>query len=87
MAKLRCYCDTIIQTSGGIPNELEWKIISDIEFDRFAGMVNAEEIYSACKSAFRCPTCDRLWIFWRDMEHPPRCYTPEALDEIGEVDE
>jgi hypothetical protein len=50
-------------------------------------MVNAEEIYSACKSAFRCPTCDRLWIFWRDMEHPPRCYTPEALDEIGEVDE
>lgn len=85
MAKFRCACATIIHTSGFIPNETEWKIISDIEFDRFEGIVDAEEIYMACRSAFRCPTCGRLWIFWNGIEQPPDCYKPDTPNESGEA--
>jgi hypothetical protein len=81
VAKIRCVCATIIQTSGGIPNELEWKILSDVDFDIFEGMVNAEDIYLASKSMFRCPTCGRLWVFWNGMEQSPQCYKPENLSE------
>jgi hypothetical protein len=83
MAKIRCVCDTIIQTSGGIPNELEWKILSDVEFDSFEGIIDAEDIYLESKSMFRCPTCGRLWIFWQDTGQPPQCYKPENLNELG----
>jgi len=86
MAKFRCICRTIIQTSGPIPNELEWKIISDVEFDRFEGLVDAEEVYMASRSVFKCPTCGRLWIFWRGMDEPPQCYKPESLTELEEPD-
>lgn len=80
MAKIRCFCGTIIQTSGAIPNELEWKILSDSEFDRFEGMIDAEEIYLASKSMFRCPTCGRLWVYWDGFDRVPQCYKPEALE-------
>lgn len=86
MAKLRCICATIIQTSGAIPNELEWKILSDVEFDRFEGLVDAEEVYLASNSMFRCPTCGRLWIYWNGMEQSPQCYRPEELKESDETD-
>ena len=49
VAKIRCVCAAIIQMSGGIPNELEWKVLSDVEFDRFEGLVDAEDIYLASK--------------------------------------
>lgn len=87
MAKLRCVCNTAIQTSGPIPNELEWKILSDVEFDRFEGQIDSEEIYLASSSMFRCPTCDRLWIFWNGMDKPPLCYKPEVIGETGESEE
>lgn len=86
MAKFRCICGTIIQTSGPIPNELEWKILSDVEFDRFEGLVDAEEVYMASKSVFKCPTCGRLWIFWGGMDESPQCYRPESLTESEEPD-
>lgn len=82
MAKFRCVCDTIIQTSGAVPNELEWKMISDVQFDGFAGLVDAEEIYLAARSAFLCPTCGRLWIYWNGMDQPPQCYRPENPSEL-----
>ncbi|ROO59300.1 hypothetical protein EDC02_1096 [Micromonospora sp. Llam0] len=86
MAKFLCICGTIIQTSGPIPNELEWKIISDLEFDRFEGLVDAEEVYVASRPVFKCHTCGRLWIFWRGVDEPPQCYKPESPTELGEVD-
>jgi hypothetical protein len=83
VAKIRCVRATIIQTSDEIPNELEWKILSDVEFDSFEWIIDAEDIYLESKSMFRCPTCGRLWIFWRGMGQPPRCYKPENLNELG----
>lgn len=80
MAKIRCVCGTVIPTSGPIPNPLEWKVISDTDFDHFAGLVDAEDVYRACGSLFRCPTCGRLWVYWSGFDSPPECYRP---DEAG----
>jgi hypothetical protein len=74
MAKIRCYCNTVLSTSGEIPNPIEWKLLSDVEFDRFEGMVDAEDIYRAAKSMFRCPTCGRLWVYWDGLDRQPVCY-------------
>lgn len=79
MAKFRCVCATIIQTSGEIPNPLEWKMMSDSKFEAFDGLVDAEEIYRACDSFFRCPTCGRLWVFWNGVDEEPQCYAPERI--------
>jgi hypothetical protein len=83
MAKFRCYCDTIIQTSGLIPNPNEWKGLSDQQFDEWDGQIDVEEIYRAATSFFKCPTCGRLWFYWNGFEHDPVCHRPEDLDASG----
>ncbi|GAB3150824.1 hypothetical protein GCM10027161_50360 [Microbispora hainanensis] len=84
MAKIRCRCMYVITTSGEIPNPLEWKIISDSRFDDFEGLVDAEEIYRACTSMFRCPVCGRLWVYWNGFDRDPECYAPEIIGDLEE---
>ncbi|MFI0424921.1 hypothetical protein [Spongiactinospora sp. 9N601] len=78
MTKFECACGGLIRVSGEIPNPLEWKIISDGDFDRFQGAVDAEGVYLACTSMFRCPGCGRLWVYWDGFEGSPVCYVPEG---------
>lgn len=77
MAKWLCACDTTIQSSGEIPNPTQWQLISDQDFEVFTGAVEAEDVYTSMTTAFRCPTCDRLHVFWQGMDHDPRVYAPE----------
>ncbi|GAA3126883.1 hypothetical protein [Streptosporangium carneum] len=77
MGKFNCACGNLMRTSGLIPNPIEWKIISDVDFDCFNGLVDAEDVYSVGRSAFRCEGCGRLWIYWDGFDRPPRCYVPE----------
>ena len=73
MAKLLCVCGEVISTSGDIPNPNEWHAhipnpnewhaLSDVEFDEFAGCVDAEEIYRRTRIFYRCPRSDHIWAF------------------------
>lgn len=83
VGRFRCVCATVIQMSGGIPNELEGKILSDIEFDSFQGLADAERLCVAARSMSGCPACGRLWVFWDGVDRPPQCYRPEDLHELG----
>lgn len=83
MAKLRCVCLYDIPISGTIPNPNEWKMLSDTDFDSFAGLIEAEDIYLASGSMFRCPNCGRLWVYWNGFDHDPQCYQPEAMVETS----
>ncbi len=76
MAKFVCLCGTIIRTSGNIPNENEWKLISDVEFDKYSGQVDVEKLYLAGTIAFRCPVSDHLWIYWDGFDNAPQLYEP-----------
>jgi len=46
MPSFTCKC-------GEIPCPDEWLFISDVEFDKFSGSVDAEEIYKAMKSLIK----------------------------------
>jgi len=78
--KFNCVCGTVIRVSGDIPNPVEWKIMSDVQFDEFQGTVDVEQVYRACGSMFRCETCGRLWIYWNGFDTEPSCYSPEQVD-------
>jgi hypothetical protein len=76
MAKFRCVCGEVITTSGAIPNPNEWLYISDVDFGRYSGTVDAEELYQAFGRAFVCPRSGHIWIYKRDFEHDPEGYAP-----------
>lgn len=80
MAKFNCLCGIMIQTSGPIPNPVEWKLLSDTEFDQFEGLVDAESVYRASRSMFKCSNCGRLWVFWNGFDHDPIVYMREETD-------
>lgn len=77
MAKFRCVCGEILQTSGQIPNPIQWLAWPDtLLATRFSGMVDAEEIYLAAILCFKCPRSGHLWWFWAGMDQPPTCHAP-----------
>jgi hypothetical protein len=78
MAKWVCKCGTTIRSSGTIPNPTQWMLMSDQDLDAFTGLVQAEDIYTNMTTAFRCPTCDRLHIFWQGWDAPATVYAPDA---------
>jgi hypothetical protein len=53
--------------------------MSDQDFGAFTGLVQAEDVYTNMTLAFRCPTCDRLYIFWRGMADDPVVYAPRGV--------
>ncbi|MEU9887485.1 hypothetical protein [Sphaerisporangium sp. NPDC051011] len=78
MSKFHCVCGNLIRISGLIPNPDEWKIISDIDFDHFEGLVDAENVYASSTSMFRCRNCGCLWVYWDGFDNPPQLYTPSC---------
>ncbi|RYF76440.1 MAG: hypothetical protein EOO39_05570 [Cytophagaceae bacterium] len=76
MSKFRCECDTVLRF-GTIPNSDEYLLISDVHYDGFSGLVDAEELYMQMKSMLKCPTCGRLWIYWDGFNMAPTCYNLE----------
>lgn len=76
MAKFRCVCGAEIRTSGEIPNPLEWRMLSDVAFDGFTGLVDAEAIYRSTTIAYRCPSSGHLYIYWDGFDEAPYVYAP-----------
>lgn len=75
MPKMTCYCGKILRY-GDIPCKIEYKFISDIEYDKYEGNVDAEKLYLKMKSFFICPDCNRLWFFWNGFDSQPTGYLP-----------
>lgn len=80
MPKIVCKCGEWL-LYGDIPNPIEWLLISDIEYDKFSGVVDAEDVYRVMKHLLRCPNCGRLWVFWNGFDHEPEEYVPKAAIE------
>jgi hypothetical protein len=75
MPGLDCKCGHRI-SYGEIPSKDEWLFISDVDFDTFAGQVDAEQVYRAMRSFLKCPVCGRLWFFWNGFQQPAEEYLP-----------
>ena len=68
-----CNCGSVISYSD-IPCKIQYLFISDVEFDKYEGSLDAEELYSNMKSFLKCPDCNRLWVFWNGFENEPKQY-------------
>jgi hypothetical protein len=77
MPSFNCSCGHRI-SYGEIPCKDEWLFISDTDFDSFAGLVDAEKVYSAMRSFLRCPSCRKLWFFWEGFGKEPQGFAPIA---------
>ncbi|MNK81800.1 hypothetical protein D3C87_1015550 [compost metagenome] len=73
MPKLKCNCGEVLRY-GDIPCYIEYKFISDVEYDNFENQVDSEELYMKMKSFLKCPNCDRLWLFWNGFDEQPEEY-------------
>lgn len=73
MPKFRCKCGDILSYSE-IPCKIEYKFISDTEYDKYEGKIDAEELYDKMKSFIKCEKCNRLWVFWNGFESEPIQY-------------
>jgi hypothetical protein len=81
MAKFQCVCGYMISTSGEIPHPYQWELVSDVDFDGFSGLVDADQIYMKATVMFRCPSCDHLWVYWDGMDQAPSLYSPSSVGE------
>jgi hypothetical protein len=62
-----------------IPNEDEYKFISDCDYDKYNGEINSEELYMNMESFIKCKTCGRLWFFWNGLDKDPQEYIPNSI--------
>lgn len=76
MPGIECKCGNIIK-SGEIPNPNEWLLISDVEYDKYSGEIDSEELYQEMKSMLICKQCRRIWVYWEGHQKAP---TPYVLD-------
>jgi len=76
MPGIKCKCNNVIKI-GEIPNPNEWLIISDIEYNKYSGNVDSEELYKELRTVLICNHCSRIWIYWEGSSTPPVCYRPE----------
>jgi hypothetical protein len=83
MPKLACKCGEFISYSD-IPSPFEWLLISDVDFDAFRGLVNAEDIYKTMTHALLCPRCKRLWILWNGFGELAEEYAPVPRSQDGD---
>lgn len=78
MPSITCRCGELLRY-GQIPCPHEWLLISDKEFDRFSGPIEAEQLYQTMTSFMKCPRCGTLWIFWNGFSEIPQEYIPYSL--------
>ena len=78
MARFKCVCGETIVTSGLIPNPNEWRLISDMDFEAFQGLVQAEDVYQAATIMYQCPASGHLWIYWQGFDRRPSLYSPQS---------
>jgi hypothetical protein len=76
MPSFFCKCGERI-LDGQIPQPNEWLLMSDVEYDAYTDLIDAEQFYLAMKSMLLCPQYSRVWIFWNGYQQPPICYRPE----------
>ena len=70
MPKVICRCGDPISISD-IPCSDEWLMISDAKYESFGEKgVNAECLYREMTHVLKCPSCDRLLVFWDSVQAP-----------------
>ena len=70
-----CKCGERVSYSE-IPSPSQYLFISDVDYDKYQGEIDAETLYLEMKSFLVCGNCGRIWMFWNGFKHEPREYLP-----------
>ncbi|TQV88292.1 hypothetical protein [Aliikangiella coralliicola] len=73
MPAYMCKCRTRVSV-GRIPCDHQWNFMSDVELDRYEDKADVEELYKEMKEFFKCPSCERLAMFWDGWDSNPTFY-------------
>lgn len=73
MPKIICACGEWLSYSN-IPCRIEYKFISDVDYDKYEGTIDAELLYQQMRSFIKCPKCERIWFFWDGYNKQPTEY-------------
>ncbi len=77
MPAILCSCGERV-SYGEIPSPNEWLAISDVDYEKFQGEVDAELIYKKMTHIIKCSNCSRLYIFYNGFENDPISYSREC---------
>ena len=77
MPAYMCKCGSRVSV-GRIPCNHQWNFMSDVDFDKYENKVDPEELYKKMKEFFKCPTCERLAVFWNGWDSKPAFYIEDS---------
>ena len=76
MAKYRCPCGAVVQTSGPIPHPDGFYVLAERQWDDRADASDFNLILEST-GAHICRVCGRVWIWWDGFDREPTIYAPE----------
>lgn len=86
-----CRCGNIL-SNGDAPNDIELVVYTDRQWEEEInlGIINSIEIPSPKYSVWRCPKCERIYVFEAGNNEAIKIYALEndivnSLDELKEV--
>ena len=77
MPKMMCRCGGVLNLSY-IPNPIEWRLLSDTDYDAMGDVIKWEEIENISKPVVECPQCRGLWVFWNGFDGEPVYYARQG---------
>ena len=80
MPSYLCRCQTWINYTN-IPAECSYHLIQDAAAEVQDDLLTYTFDMKDSSEVLRCPTCDRLWVFWNGMGRDPTEYECKGLDE------
>lgn len=77
MAKYSCpCCGSFAHTSGGIPNQSEWLLMSAVQWDALPETMQSNDLYLNSKKLYKCVSCAAIAVFWDGLGADPTWYKP-----------
>ncbi len=76
MPKIKCRCSNIISL-GEIPCPHQYNVISDVKYDHFQGLIDAESLYLEMFIAIKCNVCERIILYKDGFDNAPEVYSKE----------
>lgn len=77
MPKVLCKCGHFINLSD-IPSPNQRLMISDVDYDKYWGKIDAEELFKEMTLVVVCPNCGRLYIYYDGFDKPPIIYKKDT---------
>jgi hypothetical protein len=87
MARMDCRCGEVLSNSAA-PNDIQLRVYTDIEWDSILSIdtINAWEFPLPHYDVWRCPACERIYVFEPGNGPAIKIYVLEEESEVNPRD-